>query len=699
MSTNRKRNRPEKAPVRPAKIPFVDLFIDGLAFFAVFAAMLYCCRTLPTAAGLISGALTGAAAVPLARFGRRIVLLRDSRWTLGLLLPLIVFFAGAAWACRDYPFGEGFSVIDLVGRTACFFIPTVCLVFFIAGIVRDMARMQRRASYVDASERAESNAAPDPEAESATEEKTYLGILRLTKEEAISLAVAGCLIFALRIAMYLPVEIVCDEYYHSVFYSPPEDFMKGSADTTYKTGRFTTFLLTWAVDTFVGASPFGYTIIGLYVGFVALLAGGIVLSRLWGLSKSIWATTSILLFLGLHPYIQNMFFYRGGGLLFLGLPCVLLPFLMVRRGSGMILPGAVLIALGLGLYQAFLNAMAAAYLIDIVLEGARELQRHRFVSFLRLWNRCRVRESFYVVLLGCFFYLILGGVFRGLVAMIVGSGNYTTGYLAPASFSNPADRFAYLFSLYARFFAVYDAPFAAPLNVIPVFITFLGILGVLLSATRRPDGDRENVFLSRRLFFALFLIAMLFLASYFAVLGILSLVNWSDFPPRIVMFLSIFFAGSFALSWTLYHNRPRWRRTLLVMVCVLFLAYSIFLSELITDSYRILQIDRAKAVRMIYDLEKMPEFPNVRKVCFIPYESWRDTDLSYPIISSQNEYLESAFAWFHARVDLLNAVSGYEFQWPRGMEFQYMQMYSDIPVWPAQGSIVIDGDTAVIRLK
>ena len=194
------------------------------------------------------------------------------------------------------------------------------------------------------------------------------------------------------------------------------------------------------------------------------------------------------------------------------------------------------------------------------------------------------------------------------------------------------------------------------------------------------------------------------MSSYTAALGVSTFVVWADFPPRIILFTSLFIAGGFTLAWLLFQENPRRRLILLTATYVLLSAYALFLGELIANSFRIAQHDRAKAIRIVADLEKLPEFNQIQRLRFIPFELWRDPELSYPLPSSQHWYFESAFAWYHARVELINAVSGYNFRWgshPKdwSKDWYYDERYADIPVWPAPGSIVIDGDTAVIRLK
>ena len=661
----------------------MNILVDLVAFVSVFCIVVSFPDASPSFSRILFACACGGVAVPLGRFGRQTVQMTDPFWTAWILVPLLLFFG---FLHINLP--PGVPNLLLWGRTCFFFVPTVCIAFFVTGIVREMRRTERFAK----NRRLPLRTKPVDDSE-----PTYGGPLCITKSEAIALAITAVIVFLFRIHTLIPLEFVCDEYYHNIWESPPDDPIQGAYNAMFKTGRFTAFALCWPIDKFVGVSPFGTMVFLTYVSIGSILLGGVLLSRFWGFSKSVWATTTITLLIAFHPYLQNALFYRGGGM-FIGFPLIVYSYWLVRCKPDKVLLGAFLIAVGIGMYQAVLNVAATAFLITVVIEGVRELKQRPMPSFLRIWCRCRVAESFFMTILACVFYFLMGYLFVGLLNI------QNQGYVQIASLSNFSQQLANLISVYTSIYTTDRPIFAPPLNIIPFLTLGAAVGGTILLTSRTDRGPVSKRFLFKRLFLVLFSLLLLALSSYTAALGVSTFIVWDDFPPRIILFTSLFIAAGFTLAWLLFQANRRLRAILLTATYILLSAYALFLGELITNSFRLVQYDRAKAIRIVADLEKLPEFNQIRRLSFIPFEIWRDPELSYPLTSSQHWYFESAFAWYHARVELINAVSGYDFRWmgfPESVrrDLYYDERYADIPVWPAPGSIAVDGDTAVIRLK
>lgn len=508
-----------------------------------------------------------------------------------------------------------------------------------------------------------------------------------TKSELISLAIAFVFVCVMRFPLMVPTEINCDEYYHTTFFTTFGEYGQGLADVTVNTKRFTYYLFYRFVDEFCHTSPHGVRTVFIVWATLAFLVAGLLMARLWGVTDSIPATVLLLMFFSLHPYAQDYFFFRYGNGVWFFFPLAVLPLLTVRRSPSSIVLGAIALAVAYGAYQTFANVTVTAFLFYVILEGLRQLKNRTRPSYAVLCKRCRVLEILTTIFLGCVFYVLFNLIFS------LFAPPEATDYMPFVDFSDPwakiIDNVRLWIHLYASYANVYSAPFNFLLFLMLPVVLF-GILALVLRR-RSPVNGLE------RPMFALFLGLLFVAASYFGPLGALTFIEYVAFPPpRWVMFLSVFWLGVFTGAWVLFPLPSLAGRTLLVVLSTIVFAYSLFLSQLISDIFQLAQHDQANALRMVARMETLPDFPKVRRVFIVmtPYAF----EYEFSNRSLRKRYFRSAFKWVHSNVNILNTVSGYRFTWVKEDDRDYQDRYEDLPPWPAPGSIVIEDDTAVIRI-
>ena len=695
---------PGKAPTQK-NARFAQRILDrcfALACFGLTASALFFLGQLfvyrytpydvPIAVIALVAAVGGLLGVMAGRFERRTVGMETPGRMIVVLGPLVAVLAAFLLLTPNlweysFPLRSG-AVIPVFGwrAAACHIglfssvlLPSSAFVLLVLGVVNDMAAATRFLR--------------KPSKSTASRPPISDNFRMLSKEESIAFAIAVFVQAALRLPWFSPGEINCDEYYHHTFYGEPGGF----GAVMIAQSRFTYYFVYWLFEAFLHISPLESQLVCCWVGIFGILSGGLLLARLWGISSSTVGTTFLLLVLSLHPYVQDYFFFRYGLLIWLGFPLAVSPLIAVRPNVGSVFLQGLVLALCLGFYQTFLNATISAFLLLLVLEGVRQLTLRRRPSFVRLWAHCRVTERLAVILSGCFLYTVIAFLFRRVMPTTF--GNYAK-LLDVSDLSTVFSHGVTLMERYWHLFSITRPSFGIPLNFIPVFLAMTAVAAVLFRCVSGVSGSRRRA----RMFFSFLLLSFFFFASFVAPFGVMSFVVWGSYPPRGVMFLAVFWSGVFTLVWFLFEKTPIFRRSLIAAAGILVVAYSLFLSQLTYDIFRLAQYDRALAQRLVADLERLPNFRDVRRVYIAPRNF--TPDYQWSLAGVRNGFFASAYFWPHSAVNILNGVSGYRFEMVPGYDRVHLSPQWNLdakaagqPVWPEPGSIVVEGDIAIVRLK
>jgi len=169
------------------------------------------------------------------------------------------------------------------------------------------------------------------------------------------------------------------------------------------------------------------------------------------------------------------------------------------------------------------------------------------------------------------------------------------------------------------------------------------------------------------------------------------------------MMISAFWAGVFAVVLHEWTTPPALKKTIIAAIVLVLSVFMIVCSQASFDVANLILLDRTKASRIIADLEKHPDFSKVKRLCLLPINDEGPAyDYVYPTQGTRgvfgNSY-SSLEGWSTA--ETYNYLTGYKFDtlWDYRERMYYAEKYADLPVWPTPGCVVVDDDTAIIRVK
>jgi hypothetical protein len=235
-------------------------------------------------------------------------------------------------------------------------------------------------------------------------------------------------------------------------------------------------------------------------------------------------------------------------------------------------------------------------------------------------------------------------------------------------------------------------------NIVPPFSTVLTSAGLTLLFVNiliKITGNRE----SKGRAVNLVLVAILLPAAVLAMVGVNVLVN-NYYGTRIVTGIASMVMSIFVLNEVLAF-RP-WikhlSRAMLVLLCI---SYVITDNNIYASMKRISELDKMRANRMLYDIEKIPGFKD-KPIVLYPVNSWKQYDKANVIMHGDMNV--SAFFPEWSRNNLLRYVSGYDLKQGSISDTQYAKQYYEsaqaqgkpLPLWPAPEGIVALPDKIII---
>ena len=168
----------------------------------------------------------------------------------------------------------------------------------------------------------------------------------------------------------------------------------------------------------------------------------------------------------------------------------------------------------------------------------------------------------------------------------------------------------------------------------------------------------------------------------------------SEMMLRVLSAISVYWAGVFALTWSLNNGLAR-------SLCVYFglflaIAYAFNTNRHSADFARINQRDRLTASRMVERLVNLPEFSKMRTVAFVN-DNWEG---NFGKISTQTgSFNVSPMFRSWANTAILCEVSGLKLEFPSTPDREIAKNAAvGKPEWPAPRSVFIEGDVGVVVL-
>lgn len=208
--------------------------------------------------------------------------------------------------------------------------------------------------------------------------------------------------------------------------------------------------------------------------------------------------------------------------------------------------------------------------------------------------------------------------------------------------------------------------------------------GLFKDLLRRRD-DRSSAFIFLPLVIA---ISMLTIAAAFLPT---ILMHHTSENPRNLMATIIFGAGFLSLA-SLLRSR-RLKIIALSLACLIALSYAINTNKISVDIARLANRDFLNASLMVERINLLRGPSPVRTIAFLGTYS--------PNHGLQGrEYFQSAFEVDWAKLPLLTEATGQVFSQPTQTDLQKANAIArNRPAWPANGSVLVDGDLGVIVLS
>ncbi len=571
------------------------------------------------------------------------------------------------------------------GRLACLLLPLGALALCSAGLFRLFQRLRRFQGKF--SRPFSADLAPEPET-------TYGGWLQLTRNESIALGIGTVLMIVFRLGWFVtPWVFTRDDVSRPWFYGKFQ-----ALELSVWLGRYSTVPFHWFFDWFTGCTMIGAQYFSAPLGFACLCLVGLYITRIWKVSDSILISVVVMLCLGYHPYMQELLTYRGAPFSYPNFLLVVLSMALVRPRLGSIVLWAFVFSFGAATYQTYANAAVTTLLFAVVFESLRELRKRKTPSFARILLATKVFERLAVMALGVVFFFFCRSLFWTVFPLE--EFGYQQSYAETIN-SLPAlqAKIDVLISEYLRVYFQNDLLVRLPMKLVLLALLVLVLAKIVLEGR----GGTNHQAKKKRIFLVAILWGSVFLASVAGPFAAWLPVQWNLTPYRAFMFISAFWAGIFALVLHEWKTPKGLRTAILWMIGLVLSGFMIVCSQASYDIANIVLLDRSRAGRIIGDLEKHPDFSKVKRLCLLPIDdSGKGHDYTFPtqgVTGVFGNSYSSLEGWSTA--ETYNYLTGYKFEtlWDFREKMHYADKYENIPVWPAPGSIVVDDETAIIRVK
>ncbi len=589
-------------------------------------------------------------------------------------------------ATASIPLASTWATATRLGKIAAILLPLCIIAILFIGVTRQIYRVYR---YLTAKAKK-----PRHRVVAVSDLPPPSECWRFSKNEMIALGIGLFLIFTVRMPMLAPIEPNGDDVCRADFFSHNEYLFQGAFGAYFLAGRFTAVILSWFLYVLADISMVESQSAFSVIAFISFSLTGLYAARAWKLSNNVTLTALVVLFVQFHPYMQELLWFRTASIFFIFLPLAILAVATVRPNARSIIGWAICLGICFGAYQSFANGVVAVVFFALLFETVRECQSRAYPSITRIIFNAKFPERCLTLALGVFFYFVMGKCFT----LVVGRPPYNYAETMH-SLKEVTRKINALVDNYCIFYFQKDPVFNFNVKAIMLALIVMVFVGLFVSLSRRRSAKYPTDRVAIVGMFAF----LFFAASVLAPFGSWIPTRWSFLHFRTAQMISLFWGGVFPLAVIAWEQHVRLRNVLCGIVCFVAFLFILLDAQSVHNGSQVVAFDTAKVNRIIADLEKTPGFDKVKRLCLIPQHGIFDR---YDYHLKGENLTLTGFGVFHsvlrlwATADVINNRSGYRFEsvWSDQEKARYMNKYRDIPIWPASGSIVIDGDTAVIRM-
>ncbi len=498
---------------------------------------------------------------------------------------------------------------------------------------------------------------------------------RLTKFESMLIAFATVLSLLARLPSIINPVLAMDDI---IFLHSP-NLTQQYEELGLEEGRFTLAVVLRFLDLFGVEIARVWLLSGVILSLTLSICAVMIL-RLWKVDSD---AVSCFIFTALfvtHPYLTEMFLWKSP-MITAGLPFLLCLFAMViaRTSLTSAVMGGALFTAALGIHQLSLTLCAIVFGIGVTLELTRSRE------FFDLSSHVRIGGT-----------MVAATVCYALLAKVAIALSYKPSLLGRDTiilFSNPLVVRNRAFEILRMM--IFSDPLIAPGTRWCILICLVIICVIYV---RAGIGERNPLLVGIALLLPVLVAFAAILAATLTVLP-RAWIPWA----RNLCAMSVLIGG---ISIMALMRASGYTRKLVIALSILIIVGFVAKSnEMTTDQIRTGMRDRRKMESIVYSLEKLPNFRDVKKVAFVGTSSsslsglttgsdvsdgWGQYGTTFSIFDlffSQDNYL----------TQYLNETSGYEFT--DGSALEQGGRCQSGPFWPAAGSIIDSGDLVTVCLS
>jgi hypothetical protein len=418
----------------------------------------------------------------------------------------------------------------------------------------------------------------------------------------------------------------------------------------------------------------------LAIYICSLIWVGLIIVRLWRIPENILLNSLIVLLIAIHPYQAELFtfksvpFYTSISLFlaFIGLYYSELKFKTIIWTS-------LFVAFALSIYQIFLNIISITICFSLIFEVFIQYRSNHSINWRKTIVETKLLPRLITTIGGVILYLAANKIVQYLL------------HITPTSrsqFISLHDISSRLAEVKALLIKVFTSPEPILPGALKILLFSLLLFAIIVSIEKifslRTNKNRLS---------SLVVFLVLLSAATLSIIGvILPMQDWWP-VPRVLSAISIFWAGIVSLA---YLNSGKLSRPMVVVLSsVVLFAFAGINNHIFTDQLRVNMRDFHKANRIIMRMENHPDFPKVKRVAIVG-GSWAYLS---PIYTAQSDMNISAFAPAWSKVEILNELSGYNFDRATPDEQKIAEGYcGKVSKWPDPDSVTINGGVFIVCL-
>ena len=409
-----------------------------------------------------------------------------------------------------------------------------------------------------------------------------------------------------------------------------------------------------------------------------LVWSGAILCRIWNIENDRISSGIVMGFLSLHPYLTELFSYHSTypmiafefGLGFLGLWFMLC-------GSWIWLIGCFCIVAALGTYQVIVHYLSVAVLFGVALQILRFDWSQGGLPMRSLGFR-RIFRAVFGLPFAVFLYFIIQKTIQYTAGIACAErGDFLHGYQTMTRLRD--------IKHFLEWIMYRDELLPTSTRLLLLLLLICGFAALLKKFLLNKKYNKNIIFI-------IFSAMVVIFAAAISSLSLPIFLSKFQVDPRIISAMALWWAGIACIALL----SQGWLRiaTICESVAILMGFFSVN-TRLLSEQIRLNRWDFSLANRIIYRLEELPEFKNVKRIIVLG----GNTDYQQKLGIRHGEIGASAFGRDWSKRLILCEASGYQFEQPTTEDFKLaLELFQISPKWPSDGSVQIKGELGLIFL-